>query len=159
MPEKKKDATPGKVTPTIDSAMAHSIELDRLKLKNASLEVQLDATTKQLVEAKESLKKIEADYNTDVVTKHKMDIQMVLGCSDAERDKLCFGKDDKELAADLKRYVIGVAKRKPQEPGIFKSIRTGAAEPRKYGDSTENFTVGCLYGKSAEDIKKMGGQF
>lgn|GEM_PF-6420661 len=160
MPKKKiqKDATPQRVKPTVDSPMAHSIAIDRLTLKNAKLETALDAVSLELVAAKDALKKIESGYNAEVATKLMMDIQMVLDISDDERDKLCHGKNDEDLSLMLENFVTATKKRTPGDPGIFKPIRTGAAEPRKYGDDTENFTVGCLYGKSREEILKMGGK-
>ena len=159
MPENKTDATPPKVKPTKDSPMAHSIEMDRLLLKNAKVEAALDAVTKELAIAKAAMKKIEADYKAEVCTKLKMDIQTVLGISDAERDKLCYNKSDEELSAMLDNFVTATNRRTPEEPGTFKPIITGAAEPRKYGDNTENFTVGDLFGKSKKEIKEMGGAF
>lgn len=158
MPEKKKDAT--KPQPTVGSAMAHSISIDRLLLKNAEIEAKLDAVTKELVVAKDAMKRIEADYEKEVCTKLKMDIQTVLGCSDAEREKLCHGKTDEELSMMLQNFVTATKDRTPTgQDGTFKHIRTGAVEPRKYGDQSEHFTVGDLFGKSREDIKKMGGKF
>jgi len=161
LPEKNKDIQPLGVKPTPGSPMAHSIEMDRLALDNAALAVKLDAVTKELVEAKAAMKKIEADYNTEVCTKLKMDIQTVIGCTDAERDKLCHGKTDVELSMMLDNFVTATRDRTPvgQESGIFKPIRTGAAEPHKYGDQIENFTVGNLFGMTREDILKSGGKF
>jgi len=160
LPEGKKDATPTKVKPTPDSPMAHSIEIDRLLLKNAEFEVKLDAVTKELVEAKAAMKKIEADYDAEVCTKLEMDIQTVLGCSDAERRKLCQGKNDEELSQMLENFATATKGRVlTDEDGTFKPIRTGAAEPHKYGDQTENLTVGNLFGMKREDILKLGGKF
>lgn len=159
MNDEKDDATTSTVQPTAGSAMAHSIEIDRLKLKNAKVEAALDAVTQELVVAKEALKKIESDYNAEVATKLKMDIQMVLDLSDDERDKLCHGKTDEELSQMLDNFVTATKTRTPGEPGTFKHIRTGAAKPREYGDTTENLTVGNLCGKTREEILAMGGKF
>ena len=154
MPSKKKDAT----TPTTDSPMAHSIELTRLNLQNAKLAAENAGLKKEINEAKAAMKTIESTYDAEICGKLKLDIQKLLGYSDVEVASLTHGKNDKELSAMLSNFATAI-KNVKRDTGTFKSINTGAAEPKVYGDQSEGMTIGNIYGKTREEIKEMGGKF
>lgn len=146
----KVDATPG-------SAAAHQIEVERLSLANKRLEAQLKIAVDELTYAKKELKKIENDYKAKVANTLKLDIQDVLGCSDVEAAKLTHGMKVKELESMLSHVMLARTEKPTEKEGKFKPIRTDV-EPKEYGEPA-NLTVGNLFGKKAEDIRKMGGEF
>lgn len=150
----KDDAT----TPTPGSAAAHKIEVDRLTLQNKRFEAQLKIATDELNFAKDALKKIENDYKARVANTLKLDIQDVLGCSDVELAKLTHGKTVEELESMLGHVMLVRTEKPTGKDAKFKPIRTGVAATPRYGEPT-NMTVGDLFGKTKEEIRKMGGQF
>jgi len=158
LPSKKTDATITTDKPTKDSPMAHSIELDRLNLQNAKLAAENAGLRKKVNEAKAAMKTIESTYDAEICGKLKLNIQNLLGYSDVEVAALTHGKTDKELSAMLANFSTAI-KNVKREPGTFKSISAGAAEPRAYGDQSENLTVGNIYGKTRKEILEMGGKF
>ena len=151
MEKKTTDATPG-------SPAAHSIEVDRLILANKRLEAQLKIANDELTFAKKSLKKIENDYRARVSNTLKLDIQDVLGCDNTELAKLTHGLKVEELESMLKHIMLARTEKPADNEGTVKPIRTPQTAIAKYGEP-ENMTVGNLFGKSAEEIKKMGGKF
>ena len=150
MPDKKTDATP-----TPGSPAAHKIEIDRLTLKTDRLEAKLKVATDELTFAKTNLVRIKNDYEARVVSTLKLDIQDLLGCDDVELSKITHGKKIEELETMLNTLILKTD-RTPE--GQFKPIRTGAATPPEYG-KPENLTVGDIFGKTPDEIRKMGGNF
>lgn len=150
-----KDATA--IKPTPGSPAAHKFEIDRLTMANKRLKAKLKIANDELVYAKKSLKKIENDYTARVANTLKLDIQDVLGCDNTELAKLTHGMNVEELENMLSHVMLARTDKPTDEKGTFKPIRTGATIKR-YGEP-ENLTVGNLYGKTAEDIRKMKGEF
>lgn len=148
--------TPKKATDT----EAVKIQIDRLTLANTRLVAQKAALNEELKFAKASLIKIAADYEARVKNTLKMDIQDVLGCSDMELHKLTDGKKIEDLEAMFHNFVTATdAVKSPYDKTKIKtaSIRPGASGVASVPGS-ENLTVGNLFGKSREEIRKMGGE-
>ena len=157
MPEKeKKDAT---IKPTPGTAAAHQIEVDRLTLQNKRLQAKLDIAVEEANYSKKELKRIENDYRARVANTLKLDIQDVLGCTDVEIAKLTHELTVDQLEKMLEHVMLVRTVDPTTKDGVFKPIRTGKdlAVPT-YGEP-DNFTVGDLFGKKAEDIRKMKGEF
>lgn len=148
MPQQKKDATTKSV----------KIEIDRLTLRNSRLEAKLQVATDELNFAKQALKEIEAGYKARVLNTLKLDIQDVLECSDTELAKLTQDKSVEELESMLSNFILakGDIEGQKKTRSTFKPIKPA------YGASTvqnTGLTVGCLFGKTREDILKMKGDF
>lgn len=136
------------------------IRIDRLTLANARLAAKLAASNEELKLAKTSLLRIRADYEARVKNDYKVNIQEILGCPDNELLNLTRGKTIEQLEQMLQNFMLAAdAHKTPYDKTKTKtvSIRPGVAGPIVPG--SEDLTVGCLFGKSAKEIREMKGVF
>lgn len=133
------------------------LEISRLTLANTRLARDNKVIGEELKFAKAALLKIKAGYDARVKNTLGMNIQDVLGCSDLDLVKLVESKTVEQLEQMYQNFALATDTRKtPYDRTKVKtaSIRAGSgfAAP-----GAENLTVGNLFGKSREDIIKMGG--
>lgn len=149
--------TPTKATDT-DST---KIQIDRLTLANKRLNAKLAARDEELKFAKDALLKIAAGYEARVKNTLKLDIQDVLGCSDMELHKLTDGKSIEELDQMFSNFITATDSVK--SPYDKTKVKTASIRPGTRGvasvPGSEDLTVGQLFGKSAKEIREMGGEF
>lgn len=146
MSEKIKGKTPPKV------------QIDALVLRNTRLQNDLENALEELKYAKAQLLEIKQGYAAQVATNIKLDIQAILGINDQDLAKLTQGKTIEDLEAMLNHLVIAhdagiTATDKSKQ--LFKPIRSVSGAVA----GSSGMTVGCLFGKTAEEIRKMGGNF
>ena len=128
---------------------AVKVKMANLELENLQLKAALDASMKETADLKRQLNEsntvLERDLSADLEMKIK-----------AMTDNQVTDADLEAMSIEQKQDMVKVLSlaRKPEAPNPFLSIKAGAAGKV---DRSQRLTVGCLYKKTADEIKKMGG--